>query len=357
MEKHLKEKINKKFDLILNFLKIVVYCLKTKPQSGDNMTMAKLADLAGVSVSTVSKAFSGSGEISEEKREHIFNIAKEHGCYDKYCRNIHGSKVIAVICPEYKSGTYSELLSFMENEIKKRNGIMISGSTDFSTERAEQLLRFFMGYSKVDGIVSLCALPEGIKCSVPVVTTYNNKSYHSVIVSEDAAIDEAIRTLKEYGHKKIGYVGEKLSHSRYERFLRTMKKNKLSVDNKYVAEEAERFESAGYTAMNKLFENGTIPTAIIASYDNVAIGAMKSIYEHGLKIPEDISVVGCDDIKEASYLDDSLSSITAYNYELCEVLTDFLFSLIKEKNVDNFKTIKISKQFVERKSIGRAPKR
>ena len=81
------------------------------------MTMSKLANLAGVSVSTISKAFSGSKEISEERRNFIFEIAKQAGCYDKYCKNVHTEKVIAVICPEYKSRFYSEQLSILEKEM------------------------------------------------------------------------------------------------------------------------------------------------------------------------------------------------------------------------------------------------
>ena len=136
-----------------------------------------------------------------------------------------------------------------------------------------------------------------------------------------------------------------------------MRKNGLEVKEEYIITEEARFESAGYKAMNRLFNEGKVPTAILAAYDNIAIGAMKSIYEHGVKIPEDISVIGFDDIKELPYLNVPLSSITAYNEDLCEILVNFIFEIINKKNGDAIKTIKLSKRLIKRESVGKAPRR
>ncbi len=321
------------------------------------MTMAKLADLAGVSVSTVSKAFSGSDEISEEKRQHIFRIAKENGCYDKYCKSVYTGIVIAVICTEYKSSRYAQMLSLIEEKIKKHNGIMIVSSTDFSDEKAKSLLEFFSEYSKVDGIICLNNLPEGFKCSVPVVVLAKNDSYNSIIAYEEKAVDEAIKTLKEYGHRDIAFIGERLTSSRREVFVDTIKKHGLKLNSDFVIESEKRYEEAGYTEMNSLFEKGTLPTAVVAGYDNIAIGVMKSIYEHGFRIPDDFSVVGYDDINELPYLDVPLASISPCVDELCEIIVEFMFERIKKCYSKELKTIKVNKQFVKRESVGKAPER
>ena len=317
------------------------------------MNMTELAKLAGVSVSTVSKAFSGNREVSPEKREHIFKIAKENGCYDKYCKDVYGGTVIAVICPEYKSGLYSQQLSIMERKIKEKNAIMIVGSTDFEEDKAEELLTFFAEYSKVDGIISLVGGRKPKKVSVPVVTLGNSDIYDCVLVSEENAVCEAITLLKNNGHKDIAFIGEPHTVSRLKNFETGMKKNHLPVKKEYVIQDKKRFEQAGYNAMNKLLELENRPTAVIAAYDNIAVGAAKSIQEHGLKVPDDISLIGSDNNVDLPYLDVPLTSITAYNEDLCDIVVELLFERIKHPG--EHKKIKILRELVVRESVGKAP--
>ncbi len=317
------------------------------------MNMTELAKLAGVSVSTISKAFSGSREISEKKREYIFSLAKENGCYDKYCKNDYSGTVIAVICPEYKSGLYSQQLSILERKIKDKNGIMIVGSTDFEKEKAEELLTFFAEYSKVDGIISLAGVGNRKKVSVPVVTMGESDVYDCVHVSEKNAICEAITLLRNNGHKDIAFIGEPHTISRLKNFENGMKKNRMPLKKEYVIQDESRFEQAGYNAMNKLLTLEKRPTAVIAAYDNIAVGAAKSIREHGLKVPDDISLIGSDNNVDLPYLDVPLTSITAYNEDLCDIVVELLFERIKHPG--EHKKIKILRELVVRESVGKAP--
>jgi len=317
------------------------------------MKMTELAKRAGVSVSTVSKAFSGSREISKEKREHIFKVAKATGCYDKYCKDVYNGTVIAVICPEYKSGIYSQQLSILESKIKEKNAIMIVGSTEFEEKREEELLTFFSEHSKVDGIISLTQTKSKKKISVPVVTLGNSDIYDCVLVSEENAVYEAIALLKNNGHKDIAFIGEPRTTARCKNFETAMKKNRLAVKKEYIVQDEFRFEQAGYNAMNKLLELEKRPTAVIAAYDNIAIGAAKSILEHGLKVPDDISLIGSDNNLGITYLDVPLTSITAYNEDLCDIIVELLFERIKQPG--EHKKIKILRELIIRESVGKAP--
>lgn len=317
--------------------------------------MKTLAGLAGVSVSTVSKAFSGSKEVSKEKREHIFNIARKNGCFDKYCKNAYNGLVIAVICPEYKSGLYSQWLSILEERIKSKNAIMVVGSTNFDKGRTQELLNYFSCHSKVDGIIMLGAMEYKGKLSVPIVNLGGNTAFDNVQVSEATAVFEAIKHFKENGHKRIAFIGEPHTVMRRNNFENAMKKNRLPVVKEYIVEDNGRFEAAGYRAMNKLLSLKERPTAVLAAYDNIAIGAAKSISEHGLKVPEDISIIGSDDNVDLPYLDVPLTSITAYNDDLCEILVELLFERIKNPEGKK-KNIKILRELIKRKSVGKAPK-
>ena len=196
------------------------------------MTMQELARLSGVSVSTVSKAFPGSKEISEAKREHIFAVARENGCYDKYCQSKYSGKIIAVICPEYKSGYYSALLSIFEKEIRKRNAIMLSAVTDFNSTRTLELLTYFSEFSKADGIIIMSDLVTIKKLSVPIVTLGDNDIYDSISLSEERAVEDAVAYLKKNGHRNIAFISEPLTKSRLALFISAMENNSLNPEEK-----------------------------------------------------------------------------------------------------------------------------
>lgn len=317
------------------------------------MTMAKLASLAGVSVSTVSKAFSASDEISEEKREHIFKIAREMGCYDKYCKNICQKPVIAVICPEFQSNYYAQQLSCFEREIKNRGGIMVVSSDEFDEARREEMILYFAETLKADGMIIYGKSNSDRKYSMPIVTIGEQDIFDSVCVSGKNAIYEAIEHFAENGHKNIAFIGETLTKKKRDIFANAMEENGLKINSNYIIENTSRFQTAGYDAMNRLFELKNPPTAILAAYDEIAIGAMRSIYEHGKNIPEDISIIGMDDIRINPYLSVPLTSITSYNEDLCQIATDILFERIKSPGVYKPKKIKVSSELIKRGSVGK----
>ena len=121
------------------------------------MTLSKLAERAGVSVSTVSKAFSGADEISEAMRERIFAIAKEEGCFDKYYKAPRTHPMIALLAPEPESIQYSRELGLLERAFSARGVNTVIAFTHFDPEKEAQLFRELVYGMKVDGVVLLGA--------------------------------------------------------------------------------------------------------------------------------------------------------------------------------------------------------
>lgn len=318
------------------------------------MTMAKLAAIAGVSVSTVSKAFSGSKEISEKKRDEIFAIAKKEGCFEKFCKTSYAGPVVGVICPEFRSDYYSELLFSLQQEIKKYGALTIVGCTDFENKTKETLLSYFTECIKVDGVIMLCSCESKNKHSIPIVALGENGNIDSVHISDEKAIDEVIKYLQKNGHKDIAFLGENYTTERLKNFRKAMEHNSMPINEDYIITDSNRFEKAGYIGMNKLFSLKNPPTAVLAAYDNIAIGAMKSISQHGKKIPDDISLIGIDNISKTSFLPVALSSITSYNEDLCQIMVRVLFDRIKDPKSKAHKSIKITKEFVKRASVGKS---
>ena len=171
------------------------------------MNLSKLAQMANVSVSTVSKAFSDSHEISRQTKEMIFDVAKKYGCFDKYYKPVYPKKVIAVICPEMLGIHYTQMATFLSKEISMRNGTMLLSVDEFSSEKNQELIDYYTKFCRADGIIVI--EPAAIiknNTDVPIVqigldNEAKNVDCVNVIVNE--AMDSALAYLIKNNYKKI----------------------------------------------------------------------------------------------------------------------------------------------------------
>ena len=293
------------------------------------MNYKKLAELASVSVGTVSKAFKNSKEISEKTKQTIFEIAKETGCFDKYYKCPRQTKAVAIIIPELVSEIYYTMASYIQTQLKERGIISLVSSNDFKTENTQSLISYFNSTKSVDGIIIIDARLKNSPDGVPIVnlSTIKKSGNHSA----PAVYDQMIKLFKQNGHKKIAYIGEKLTRSKQLLFTEAMNNNLLHVDSDYIVESDKRFEQAGYEAMEQLYSLPSPPTAIFAAYDYIALGAMQCIKNHGHSVPEDFSIVGSDDISFASHSNISLSSIRTDSKAVCDVAIDLVIKKFDRK--------------------------
>ena len=145
------------------------------------ITLTKLAKLANVSVSTASKAFSGSSEVNDETRDLIFKVAKENGCFKRFYNVKYPKLVIAVIAPEFESRYYTRYLSILQGVLAEKNCEICVSTTDFSAERENELIDYYYCHSNVDGIIVIASISQtrfDDKYEIPVV-------YMGNVISED----------------------------------------------------------------------------------------------------------------------------------------------------------------------------
>ena len=297
------------------------------------MTLSKLAKLANVSVSTASKAFSGSPEVNADTREMIFAIAKEQGCFKKFYNVKYPKLVVAIIAPEFNSAYYTRYLSEIRKHLEEKNCELCVSVTDFSAEREKDLMEYYDKHSNVDGVITIHSqLDNTEKYEIP--TAFINPVYKmdygfSVFSDSKSAIEKGVNYLIEKGVDKIGFVGEQKTILKQLVFKEILEEKGLTFEEDFVSISEKRFEEGGYEAMERLFAEKHLPRAIVCAYDYMAIGVIKSIYEHKLSVPEDIAILGMDDIPEAKYLNPSLASIATPVDRLCEMATE---ALIKQMN-------------------------
>ena len=312
------------------------------------MTQRELAKLANVSFSTVSKAFNNSDDISDETKNHIFKIAKQYGCYGEFFKGKYHKKIIAIICPEIVSSYYTEFIKCFQTLIEKDGNIPIVSSDNFDKNKADELIEYYASYMKVDGIIAF-----GLKgYTTPIVSVLSDisSSVDTVEVDLESAVFDAVKLLNDYGHKKIAFLGEKLTTAKAELYKKAMKN--IGNSNINVIESEYRFEAAGEDGVRQILTMGNSVTALICAYDNIAFGAIKELKKAGLRVPDDVSVIGMDNINTGKYAETSLTTIDSNPEQVCTAAWNLLNEKIKNPYLSGKKEI-INAKLIIRESIAR----
>lgn len=318
------------------------------------MNYKKLSELAHVSVSTVSKAFSGSNDISEETREHVFAIAKEHGCFEKYFKSKYKRKVIAVICPEFYSKYYAAFCEFLQIKLLDYDGVAIMSSTNFDQGIEEQLIEFYSVYAKVDGMIIISPHNADIlNHKIPTVLIGQKHREFDSVTFDLNGITEAVKELKLRGHKNIGYIGETLTESKKISIQNELKRQGLDIDEAFFYKSALRFQDAGKDGVRHFCTLGKFTSAIICAYDQIAFGAITELNALGYSVPDDISVIGMDNIDDCEKAPVKLSSISSLSKEIATKALDMLFERIDGK-ASTGRNITIPTRLYLRESVGKA---
>ncbi len=294
------------------------------------MTLMKLAQLAGVSVGTVSKAFSGSREISEATRERIFTPAREQGCFDKYYKNPRTRPLIALIFPEPESEFYGRMIGILERVLHEKGADTVIAFSRFDREREADLFREFAYRLGVDGVI-VSGTGSGIRNpeSIPLITfsdqEYQGANADAVRIDLDRGIESLLQTAKEYGHTDFGFLGESLTVSTEQCFRKSVRKLGLRVCEEYIYRSGKRFMDAGEDGMRALIARGRVPDVIFAAYDYIAFGAIKYAQTAGYRVPEDISFIGINDLSTTPYMGIPLSSLRVDFEQVCKQIAALLF--------------------------------
>lgn len=313
------------------------------------MTMRELAKLANVSVSTVSKAFHDADDISEETRQMIFRVAKEHGCYGKFYKGKFHKQVIAIICPEIGSGFYAAYVERLQRIIRAHNGIALISTDEFSEAAQAELLDYYASYLRVDGIVAF-SLKKPIKkgYDIPIVSLFSapDPRIDTVSINLEAPMEESVALLRSLGHEKIGFLGEQLTEAKAAIFRKI-----ISDASAPVIQSEFRFEKAGEDAVEQLLARETDCTALICAYDNIALGAIRQLRRRGYRVPEDVSVVGIDNIASSEHVETALTTIDTNPDEVCMLAWDIIQKKQQSKYYRSNQAITITGKLIVRETV------
>lgn len=138
------------------------------------------------------------------------------------------------------------------------------------------------------------------------------------------------------GYRELGFIGSaadsEISNLREAGYTKAIESFGLPLNRRWFVHGDDFFESSGYTAMQQLIQSGSLPKAIFAASDLLALGAIRALKEHDLRIPEDIAIIGCDDIEACKYTTPRLSTIRQNKQRLGILAAHMLYDLINNQS-------------------------
>ena len=305
------------------------------------VTIAEIAKRAGVSPSTVSKALRGRDDINKETASQILTYAVEMG-YSTDTRENNKKNCIGILFPEVISDYYARIVNSLISLFRDEEMETFLAISDFSGER-ETLLFQQMLDMKLTAIICITEqdiLSPRIREStslynIPILQiAMNQQSYghDNICVDERVGLNLAVNHLVDLGHREIAFLGDPYGERRLFFFQEALR-NRGLPDKNILLTKARHWQ-AGYELAGQLLSKKKWQgiTAVIAEYDNIAVGAMRRFSEAGFLIPRDFSVIGFDDAKYCSFLPVALTTVNSHAEEMCDIAFEMLYRKIRNPN-------------------------
>lgn len=327
-----------------------------------NATIYDVSRLSGVSTATVSRAFSDPDTVREATRLKVYDAAKvlkyQPNAIARAMARQRTDKVAFLICKKGATILDEFYASVCEGIMSKTNGseyqLLISTADEWRQATANAQSKHIEGVI-LGGDVEPDLVSELQRQGVKVVVVNNHLTGFDVpcvLADERSGVDQAIAHLVAGGHRDIGMITGRFSpyiiRERYTAFVACMKSRGLSVDSDNIKMCQADIDSATQAAL-ELLDRPNRPTAIFASNDVIAAGIMKASRRLGLRLPEDLAVVGVDDSHICNMLEPELSSVHISCHRMGEVSADLLYALLEGKE-DLPRTTVIPTKLIVRRS-------
>lgn len=336
------------------------------------VTIYDVAREAGCSPATVSKAFNNYKSVSESTYKKIMEIADKLGYTPNNSARALATKktwlIGVILSEELHTGIthphFSEILQSFNTRAGEYGYDIIFISKRFDNKEISYLEH--CKYRGVDGVLLAvgakfndeikCILESDIKC-VSVEGLYPNK--YTVISDNKMGSFQALEYLYFLGHRKIAHIACPLNsvagRERFNAYKEFLESKGLEFNPKYFVEAEDFTHEAGKKAALELLQQSfdDLPTAVYAAYDDIAYITMTVFQEKGFRIPDDISVVGFDNIKLSEFMTPPLTTIEQDRVEIGKKAADILVSLIEGKNIDKPYEIRIQTRLIMRNSCVR----
>lgn len=330
--------------------------------------MVRIVDVAkkaNVSTATVSRVISKPDTVREETINKVLKAIKELNYHPNVlARQLRRSetKTVIVVIPDISNPFFSKVLRGIENLAFNSGYQVLLGDAGNDHEQESRYLDM-LRQKKADGMILLTAkmkaeLVEEMANEFPVVLAceyIEGSSIPTISIDNVSSARKATEYLIQLGHRRIGTISgpldSVLGQDRLKGFYQAMARYRLSVDPVLVQEGNFNYES-GFNLMKKFLALNKMPTGVFAANDEMAFGAIKAIRTMDLKVPEDISVIGFDDIHFSSIFEPALTTISQPAFEMGSKAMELLIMLMDKKRIEKNQYI-LDDTLIERESCSK----
>ncbi|EGQ9852880.1 substrate-binding domain-containing protein [Vibrio cholerae] len=328
-------------------------------------TMKDIARLAGVSTSTVSHAINKSRFVSDEIAERVNNAAQQlNYAPSALARSLkmNRTKTIGMLVTTSTNPFFGEVVKGVERSCYHQGYNLILCNTEGDNQRMKASINTLL-QKRVDGLLLMCSTLEGERLDVfdrypdiPVVVM----DWGPILFASDKIQDNSLqggymaaKHLIECGHREIGCItGPLIRHQaqmRYEGYKRALAEAGIAINPDWIVESDFECEG-GYQAFEKLYQRGKLPSALFVSNDMMAMGVIQAASQRGLRVPDDLSLIGYDDVHIAKFMTPALTTIHQPKYRLGKAAVDTL--LYRLENPDTTaQVVQLEPTLVVRNSV------
>ncbi|HET7616372.1 MAG TPA: LacI family DNA-binding transcriptional regulator [Bacillales bacterium] len=327
-------------------------------------TIKDVAKMAGVAVSTASYALNGQNKVKPETKKKIEDAAKKLN-YQKngIASDLKKSqtKTIALILSDISGPFFSEIIKGVQ-QVTLENGYDLIACS--SLEGEDRIAVKFLKEKRVDGVVVFAhtinddTVLESAREGFPIVVLDRYIEHDAVInISVDNVQGGFLATehLIQLGHKDIAFISGPMDSDdnleRHKGFKQALQRFRLQEHSKWNI-FGNFTQEGGYKAIKMLIMQGDLPTAIFFANDEMAIGGLKAFKEKGIRIPEDISVIGFDDILLSQYMTPPLTTIRQPEYDVGALAAHLIFRVLNGEDTNH--CYKFATELVVRETTGPA---
>lgn len=309
------------------------------------VTIKEVAKTAGVSTATVSRVLNKVGRVDEHTRRRVQEAAKELNYIpDALGRSLstRRTEALGMLLPDLYGEFFSDVIRGADETAQQHRFHLLVSSAHNNREKIATTLQMMKG--RVDGVVIMsphidaATLNANLPKNLPVVllnSQIKDDAFDSINIDNFDGARQMVQHLVEHGHRQIAIIkGTQENLDAQERlagFYQAMRDAGINPSDSSVI-NGDFSDASGYDAAKKIMGLSPRPTAIFASNDSMAIGALSALREAGVAVPQEIALAGFDDIPIARYLTPALTSVHVPIRDLGAIAIQQLLHVIREKN-------------------------